>query len=172
MKILTKTHVIYLKRKLRTCRIQIYVEKVWFVTKKLEKNNFQNLFFKVMSEWSKIFFSIFQIFKIFFWKMASMGRNKCWKEQSHEIWAQSEHPLRRHMRYPSKGGPLPPPSCRIGLRCIKYLKLNSWALKKLEVFITLVLKELITPSNLRRHNFFLLNNTNVLRHNFSWILTH
>ena len=39
LKIFTKTHVIYLKRKLRTCKMQIQVEKVWFVTKKMEKNS-------------------------------------------------------------------------------------------------------------------------------------
>ena len=42
LKILTKTHVIYLKRKLRTCKMQIQVEKVWFVTKKMELFNFEN----------------------------------------------------------------------------------------------------------------------------------
>ena len=41
LKIFTKTHVIYLKRKLRTCKMQIQVEKVWFVTKKMEKINFE-----------------------------------------------------------------------------------------------------------------------------------
>ena len=39
--IFTKTHVIYIKRKLRTCKMQIQVEKVWFVTKKIEKFNFE-----------------------------------------------------------------------------------------------------------------------------------
>ena len=39
--IFTKTHVIYIKRKLRTCKMQIQVEKVWFVTKKMEKINFE-----------------------------------------------------------------------------------------------------------------------------------
>ena len=37
MKILTKTYVIYLKRKLRTFRIQIQIKKVGFVTKKWKK---------------------------------------------------------------------------------------------------------------------------------------
>ena len=41
LKIFTKTHVIYLKRKLRTCKMQIQVEKVWFVTKKMERFNFE-----------------------------------------------------------------------------------------------------------------------------------
>ena len=111
--ILTKTHVIYIKRKLRTCKIQIQVEKVWFVTKKLEKNNFQNFFFKGGTLWCrsgrKTFFRFFKFSKFFFWKMAPMGHNKCRKKQSHEIWAQSERPLRRHARYPSRGGQLDPP---------------------------------------------------------------
>ena len=54
MKILTKTHVIYLKRKIRICKIQILVEKVWFVLKKL-KNIILKIFF------SKLIFSIFLV---------------------------------------------------------------------------------------------------------------
>ena len=102
---LSKTNFIYLKRKLRTCRIQIQVEKVWFVTKILEKNDFQNSFFKgpLMSDGQKTFIRFFKFSKFFFWKMASIGSNKCWKKQSHEIWAQSERPLRHYMRYPSRG---------------------------------------------------------------------
>ena len=51
LKIFTKTHVIYLKRKLRTCRMQIQVEKVWFVTKKMEKINFEK---KKKIKWSPL----------------------------------------------------------------------------------------------------------------------
>ena len=40
MKILTKTHVIYLKRKLRTSRIQIQVGRVQFVTKEMKTFEF------------------------------------------------------------------------------------------------------------------------------------
>ena len=88
MKILTKTHVIYLKRKLRTCRIQIQVEKVWFVTKKLEKNNFQNFFFKGGTLWCqsgrKTFFRFFKFSKFFFekwpqWDIINVERNKVMK---------------------------------------------------------------------------------------------
>ena len=46
IKIFTKTHVIYLKRKLRTCKMQIQVEKVLFVSKKIEIINFEKKFFK------------------------------------------------------------------------------------------------------------------------------
>ena len=53
LKILTKTHVIYIKRKLRTCKMQIQVEKVWFVTKKMEKFNFEKKILKI------IFFQFF-----------------------------------------------------------------------------------------------------------------
>ena len=55
LKILTKTHFIYLKRKLKTCRIQIQVEKVYFFLKKP---------FGVVTEF--FFFSIFQNFQSFF----------------------------------------------------------------------------------------------------------
>ena len=43
-----------------------------------------------------IFFTIFQNFQNFFWKMASMGPIECWMKQSHEIWAHLGHPLRSH----------------------------------------------------------------------------
>ena len=86
--ILTKTHVIYIKRKLRTCKIQIQVEKVWFVTKKLEKNNFQNFFFKGGTLWCrsgrKTFFRFFKFSKFFFekwpqWDIINVERNKVMK---------------------------------------------------------------------------------------------
>ena len=51
--IFTKTHVIYIKRKLRTCKMQIQVEKVWFVTKKMEKINFEKKNFKGGTLWSR-----------------------------------------------------------------------------------------------------------------------
>ena len=69
MKILTKTHVIYLKRKLRTFRIQIQIKKVGFVTKKWKKMILKKKIskggpFEVRTVKKKI--SVFQIFKIFF----------------------------------------------------------------------------------------------------------
>ena len=48
LKILTKTHVIYLKRKLRTCTIKIQPEKVIFLPKKIFFLNF--LIFHLMLE--------------------------------------------------------------------------------------------------------------------------
>ena len=121
MKILTKTQVIYLKRKQRTCRMQIQVEKVWFVTKKMEKFNFEKKIFKggpfeVGTVEKKNF--RFSKFKIFFWKMASMGRGKCWEKQTHEIWAHFEHPPRNHERSSTRGGSVNPLPCRIGLRFV------------------------------------------------------
>ena len=78
--IFTKTHVIYIKRKLRTCKMQIQVEKVWSVTKKLEKISFEKKIFKggdpLKSERSKKKISVFQIFKIFFLKN---GFNGTWQ---------------------------------------------------------------------------------------------
>ena len=69
-----------------------------------------------MSEWLKKFFSVFQNFKIFFWKMASMGRGKWWEKQTHEIWAHFEHPPRNHERSSTRGGSVNPLPCRIGLK--------------------------------------------------------
>ena len=61
MKILTKTHVIYLKWKLRTCRIQYQVGKVSFVSKKMKKLILKKSFQRgnpLVSERAKIFFSV------------------------------------------------------------------------------------------------------------------
>ena len=67
-----------------------------------------------MSDGQKTFFRFFKFSKLFF-LIASVGSNKCWKKQSHEIWAQLERPLRRHARYSSRRGLLDLPPCRIGL---------------------------------------------------------
>ena len=121
--ILTKTHVIYIKRKLRTCKIQIQVEKVWFVTKKLEKNNFQNFFFKGGTLWCrngwKTFFWFFKFSKFFLknglngmWQM--LRQTKSWNMSS--IGACTEA-LREICL---QGGPLDPFPCRIGLISISW----------------------------------------------------
>ena len=122
-------HFMYLKRKLRTCRIQIQVEKVWF--------SWKNQFFLFISNFSKGFciskisFLIFWNFqKNFFWKMASMGPIKCWKEQSHEIWAQLGHPLRIHDGLSTCAGTKCPPSCSIGLRYCQRSKIIKYNWKK------------------------------------------
>ena len=78
-----------------------------------------------MSEWSKKFFSVFQNFKIFFWKMASMGRGKWWEKQTHEIWAHFEHPPRNHERSSTRGGSVNPLPCRIGLKGFRSLNAKN-----------------------------------------------
>ena len=89
LKIFTKTHVIYLKRKLRTCKMQIQVEKVWFVTKKMEKFNFEFFFSKggpFDVKTVKNIFSIFQKFQNKISQVTFMGPFKHKKEQSQEFW--------------------------------------------------------------------------------------
>ena len=67
LKFFCKTYVIYIKRKLRTCRIQIQEEKVCFILEKLKKKIFD--FFSCVRTVKKIFFfDFFKIFKIFFEK--------------------------------------------------------------------------------------------------------
>ena len=79
LKILTKTHVIYLKRMLRTCKMQIQGEKVRFVTKKMEKFNFEKKNFKggpFEVRTLKKKFRFFEISKKFFLKN---GFNGLWQ---------------------------------------------------------------------------------------------
>ena len=87
LKIFTKTHVIYLKRKLRTCKMQIQVEKVWFVTKKMEKKNWKKKFQRgdpLKSERLKKKIPFFKFSNFFFekwlqWDVANIDRNKVMK---------------------------------------------------------------------------------------------
>ena len=102
-----KTYVLYIKKKLRTCRIQIQEEKVWFLFKKDKKMYFFEFF--LMSEQSKkIFFWFFQNFN-FFLKNTPRGPRKCEKKQSHEIWAYLERPQRCHARSSTGACTLCPP---------------------------------------------------------------
>ena len=81
--------VIYIKRKLRTCTIQIQKEKVWFFEKKIFFWNFWFFFQRgdpLMSKLSKIKISIFQKFEKQNWKMTFMGPFKHEQKQSHEFW--------------------------------------------------------------------------------------
>ena len=87
--ILSYKSVMYLKRKLRTCRIQIQVEKVWFFGKKPKFLDFWIFFPKggpFGVETVNFFFSIFQNFITLFSKIASLGPNRYWNKQSHEFW--------------------------------------------------------------------------------------
>ena len=96
LKFFCKTYVIYIKRKLRTCRIQIQEEKVWFLFKK-EKKIILLIFFPMSEQSKNFFFSFFKIFN-FFLKNGPRGPRKFEKKQSHEIWAYLERPQRRHTR--------------------------------------------------------------------------
>ena len=109
-----KTYVLYIKKKLRTCRIQIQEEKVWFLFKKDKKMYFFEFF--LMSEQSKkIFFWFFQNFN-FFLKNTPRGPRKCEKKQSHELWAYLERPQRCHTQSSTSAWTLcPPPPCSVGL---------------------------------------------------------
>ena len=79
LKKMSKIDIMYLKRKLRSCRIQIQVEIVRFFGKETKSFIFFNFFpkggpFGVKTV--KIFFSIFQDFIIFFSKIALLGPNR------------------------------------------------------------------------------------------------
>ena len=103
--IFTKTHVIYIKRKLRTCKMQIQVEKVWFVTKKMEKNNFEKKNFKGGTLWSrngrKKKIPFFKFSKFFFekwlqWDVENVERNKVMKFEL--IWSIHRGIKRDHLQ--------------------------------------------------------------------------
>jgi len=81
--------VIYIKRKLRTCTIQIHKEKVWFFPKKNFFLIFSIFFPKggpFYVEIVKNFFSVFQKFWKQNPKMTFMGPFKHKQKQSHEFW--------------------------------------------------------------------------------------
>ena len=70
----------YLKRMLRTCRIQIQDEKVCFFEEEPFFRKFLIFFQRgdpLVSERKFLFFSIFQNFQKKFLKMASMGPKEC-----------------------------------------------------------------------------------------------
>ena len=96
--IFCKTYAIYINRRLRTCRIQIHKEKVWFVFKKEKKSIFFD-FFPMSERSKKFFFSIFSKISTFFLKNGPRGPRKFEKKQSHEIWAYLERPQRRHANH-------------------------------------------------------------------------
>ena len=71
LKFFCKTYVIYIKRKLRTCRIQIQEERVWFILKELEKNEKINFFDRsdkiIFFFLKKRFFNINHTFSSWIW---------------------------------------------------------------------------------------------------------
>ena len=91
----TKHMLFTSKKKQRTHRIQIQVEKVWFFGKKSFLKIFLT-FFDFFWSWNWKYVSIFQNFQKIFWKMTSMGPIKCSKKQSHEIWAHLKCPLKSY----------------------------------------------------------------------------
>ena len=93
--------------------IQIQIEKVWFVTKKMEKIYFEIFFFKGGTLWCRngrnFFFSVFQNFKNFFekwpqWDITNVERNKVMKFELHQtvLWGVTRD-------IPPGAGPLDPP---------------------------------------------------------------
>ena len=109
LKILTKTHVIYLKRKLRTFRIQIQAEKLWFFAKMFKIIIFLD-FSQCLNGPKKFFFRFFKIFKIFFEKrpqgdLGNVKRNKVIKYEL--FWSIHQGFKRDHL---SRGVHWTPPS--------------------------------------------------------------
>ena len=108
----------YLKRKLRTCRNQIQVEKVWFFWKK----SIFLIFFYFFALWCRngkiSFYQIFKISKTFFKKVTSMGTVECWKEQNHEIWAHLRHPPWSYEGLFTCVGTKCPFPCRLNRLCL------------------------------------------------------
>ena len=94
----------------------IFRLKKYDISKKNQFFDFFDFFFFWCQSVKFHFFSIFQNFKIFFLKMASMGRIEYWKKQSYEIWAHLGHPLRSHVRSSTCACGFHPPPCSIGLR--------------------------------------------------------
>ena len=115
LKFFCKTYVIYIKRKLRTCRIQIQEEKVWFLFKK-EKNIFFWIFSDVRTVKKNFFFRFFQNFQNFFWKMAQgiLGNVKRNKVMKYELIMGILPEVTLDHLYVHVDS-IPPPPCRIGL---------------------------------------------------------
>ena len=107
--ILSYRNVMYLKRKLRTCRIQIQQEKVIFFWKKwiffwflwISRQNFRGP--------SVFEAKFFKNLKKKIWKMALLGPVDCWKEQSQEKSAHLTHRSKSHGQKTAGGSLNPPP---------------------------------------------------------------
>ena len=120
-----KVYVIYIKRKLRTCRIRIQIEKVWFIAKNWKKK-FSKFFFKGGTLWcrnnQKNFVHFFNFSKLSL-ENGFNGKWKMLKKQSHEILVHLEHPLGNYKR----SGSVNQPPCRIGLNCkFRIFQLNIY----------------------------------------------
>ena len=93
--ILSYRKVMYLKRKLRTCRIQIQEEKVGFFWKNWISFYFCEFRVKILGDQVSSRLN-FQKFEKQIWKMALLGPVDCWKEQSQEKSAHLTHCPKSH----------------------------------------------------------------------------
>ena len=119
IKILRKTDIIHLKRKLRTCRIQIQVETVWFFGK--ETKNFIFLIFFPKGgpfgvETVKMVFFNFSKFHNFFSQNSFTGTKQILKQT--KSWILVTPVIKLWKCHPILGcsGPNRPPSVGIGIR--------------------------------------------------------
>ena len=118
MKILRKADIIYLKRKLRTCRIQIQVEIVWFFGK--ETKNFIFLIFFPKGgpfgvETVKMVFFNFSKFHNFFSQNNFTGTKQILKQTKSWILVTPVIKLWKCQTVLGCSGPKGPPSVGIGL---------------------------------------------------------
>ena len=118
MKILRKTDIIYLKRKLRTCRIQIQVEIVWFFGKET-KNFIFSIFFPKGGpfgvETVKMVFFNFSKFHNFFSQNSFTGTKQILKQTKSWILVTPVIKLWKCQTVLGCSGPKGPPSVGIGL---------------------------------------------------------
>ena len=133
MKILRKTDVIHLKRKLRTCRIQIQVEIVW-IFGKYTKNLIFSIFFQrgdpLVSKRSKCFFFNVSKFHNFFFQNSFTGTKQILKQTKSWILVTPVIKLWKCQTVLGCSGPKGPPSVGIGLSIIWQIEAN-WKFAKI-----------------------------------------
>ena len=106
--ILSYKHVIYLKWKLKLCRIQIHNEKIWFDSRKFKKIHFSDFCLKneadqvsSRADFSKSYQQIS--------KMALPGAGRSFNLKSHQRRTHYLHPIQNGSRSPEHGAIVPPP---------------------------------------------------------------
>ena len=123
MKILRKTDIIYLKGKLRTCRIQIQVEVVWFFGKET-KNFIFLIFFPKGGPFGvktvKMVFFNFSKFHNFFSQNSFTGTKQILKQTKSRILVTPVIKLWKCQTILGCSGPKGPPSVGIGLKEMKF----------------------------------------------------
>ena len=136
MKILRKTDVIYLKRKLRTCRIQIQVEIVWFFGKETE-----NFIFSIFYQRVKMVFFNFSKFHNFFSQNSFPGTKQILKQTKSWILVTPVIKVWKCQTVLGCSGPKGPPSVGIGLSVLHAgrggPKFKLWTLKLIPNFLFL-----------------------------------